>query len=201
MQQLLFNNDSQNILPFDGEVEYFPQFFTQEESRDYFNDLLLNINWKQEPIIIYGREVMQPRLTAWYGDAGKSYSYSGITMHPYQWTEALLAIKQKVEETAKVSFNSALLNQYRDGKDSVGWHRDNEKDLGINPIIASVSFGATRTFQFRNYKDKKITRSIELTNGSLVLMKGVTQHHWEHQIPKTTRVLSNRINITFRVIV
>ncbi|MNZ92437.1 hypothetical protein D3C78_1114630 [compost metagenome] len=122
-------------------------------------------------------------------------------MHPYQWTATLLAIKQKVEETAKVSFNSALLNQYRDGKDSVGWHRDNEKELGTNPVIASVSFGATRTFQFRNYKDKKITRSIELTNGSLVLMKGSTQHHWEHQIPKTARVLSNRVNITFRVIV
>lgn len=201
MQQLLFNSDRQNILPFDGEVEYFPQFFTMEESGEYFNDLLLNINWKQEPIMIYGREVMQPRLTAWYGDAGKSYSYSGITMHPYPWTETLLAIKQKVEKTAEVKFNSALLNQYRDGKDSVGWHRDNEKELGLNPVIASVSFGVTRTFQFRNHKDKKITRSIELTNGSLVLMKGATQHHWEHQIPKTARVLSSRINITFRVIV
>lgn len=149
---------------------------------------------------MFGKEILQPRLTALYGDADKKYSYSGITMQPQQWTKSLLEIKDKIEQVAGVTFTTALLNFYRDGKDSMGWHRDNEKVLGINPVIGSVSFGAARTFQFRNYKEKKITQSIELTHGSFLMMKGETQHHWEHQLPKTNKQLAGRINITFRVI-
>jgi len=141
---------------------------------------------------------MQPRLTAWYGDPGKAYSYSGITMQPHNWTKALLEIKQRIEAVAGASFNSALLNLYRDGKDSMGWHRDNEKELGINPVIGSVSFGAARTFVLRHYTDKKLKQSIELTHGSFLLMRGRTQHCWEHSLPKRITSTGERINITFR---
>lgn len=174
--------------------------FTEAECDMYINELQQAIEWKQEPITIYGRTVMQPRLTAWYGDPGKIYSYSGITMQPRAWTPALLKIKQRIETVSPVVFNSALLNLYRDQHDSMGWHRDNEKELGINPVIGSVSFGAPRTFQFRHYNDKSLRQSLELTHGSLLLMKGETQHHWEHSLPKRSREMGVRVNVTFRVI-
>jgi alkylated DNA repair dioxygenase AlkB len=195
---LLFTND--NLLPNDGDVRFFPGFFTGAAADRYFNELQKTVGWQQQPIKIFGREIMQPRLTAWYGDAGKSYSYSGITMQPQPWTKTLLAIKHKADHTAGMIFNSALLNLYRNGNDSMGWHRDNEKELGINPVIASVSFGAARRFLLRSYTDKKITRELLLTHGSLLLMQGTTQHHWEHSIPKTAKPTGSRVNITFRMI-
>jgi len=198
MQSSLFNN-TDNLLPFNGEALFFPALFSKTESDEHLKHLINDIAWKQEAIKIFGKQVMQPRLTAWYGDGDKSYSYSGITMHPHNWTTTLLQIKQRIETVAGVRFTSALLNYYRDGKDSMGWHRDNEKELGINPVIGSVSFGNSRTFQLRNYADKKIVHSIELTHGSLLLMRGETQHYWEHQLPKRA-VAGARINITFRVI-
>lgn len=200
MQQSLFNQP-ENILPSKGEAILYAQFFSAEESDVYLTQLTNNINWKQEPIKIFGRTVMQPRLTALCGDTDKKYSYSGITMQPMQWTEQLLKIKAKIETIAGVKFTTALLNFYRHGNDSMGWHRDNEKELGRNPVIGSVSFGAARKFQFRNYADKKIVKNIELTHGSFLLMQGETQHHWEHQLPKTAQTILPRINITFRVIV
>lgn len=193
-------NSLHNILPKDGDVNFLPDLFTKEESDLFLHDLQREISWKQEPITIYGRTVMQPRLTAWYGDPGKVYSYSGITMQPREWKPALLKIKQRIETVSPVVFNSALLNLYRDQHDSMGWHRDNEKELGINPVIGSVSFGATRTFQFRHYTDKTLKQSIELTHGSYLLMHGKTQHHWEHSLPKRTREIGLRVNITFREI-
>jgi alkylated DNA repair dioxygenase AlkB len=199
MQTLLFDGDK-NLLPYQGEAFLFQQFFTKTECEVYFEELLNGIEWKQEPIKIFGKEVMQPRLTAWYGDSNKPYTYSGITMKPLRFTPALLAIKEKIEPLAKVKFTSALLNLYRDGKDSMGWHRDNEKELGTNPVIGSVSFGAARTFKLRHYENKKELRTIELINGSFLLMAGETQHYWEHQISKTSNQVGPRINITFRVI-
>jgi alkylated DNA repair dioxygenase AlkB len=143
----------------------------------------------------------QPRLTAFYGDVQKPYSYSGIVMTPVEWNEELLFIKEKIETAINIHFTSVLLNFYRDGKDSMGWHADDEKELGENPVIASVSFGETRVFQMKHRKRKDVTkRNIPLTNGSLLLMQGTTQHFWLHQIPKTTKQLSPRINLTFRVI-
>lgn len=189
-----------NILDRGGQVSYYPDFFAPEESDYYFETLLKETDWKQEPILIYGKAVMQPRLTAWYGDPEKSYQYSGITMHPNRWTPALLEIKHRIEKVTPVAFNSVLLNQYRDQRDSVGWHRDNEKSLGINPVIGSVSFGAPRTFLLRYYADKSIRHSLELTHGSFLLMQGETQHDWEHSIPKQTAPSGPRINITFRKI-
>jgi alkylated DNA repair dioxygenase AlkB len=136
-----------------------------------------------------GREILQPRLTAWYGDEGKSYSYTGITMKPLGWTNELFFIKERIELASGQTFNSALLNLYRDGNDSVGWHRDNEKSLGINPVIGSASFGEQRTFCLKHYKDKKLKKEIILTNGSFLLMVGETQHNWLHSIPKQPLVL------------
>ncbi len=200
MQTSLFNQNK-NLLPYKGEAFLFPHFFTKMECEVYFKELLNGIAWKQEPIKIFGKEVMQPRLTAWYGNSDKPYTYSGITMQPLPWTPALLAIKEKTEPVAKVKFTSALLNLYRDGKDSMGWHRDNENELGKSPVIGSVSFGAGRIFKLRNYSNKKDILTTELTDGSFLLMQSETQHYWEHQIPKTGKEVGPRINITFRVIV
>ena len=198
-QQQLFEA-AENLLPFDGEVFLFEHFFSAKESGKYFDHLLNEINWKQEPIKIFGKEIMQPRLTAFYGDVDKEYSYSGITMKPAFWANELMEIKSKIEIIAKVKFTSALMNLYRDGKDSMGWHRDNEKELGRNPVIGSVSFGTARIFKLRNCDNKKIVRSIELGDGSFLLMRGETQHCWEHALPKTKKQTGKRINITFRVI-
>lgn len=195
----LFDPD-ENLLPHKGEAYFYREFFDKAESDLLYQKLLQEVNWKQEPIRLFGKEVMQPRLTCWFADEGKSYSYSGITMQGYPWTEALLKIKTAVERKAGVKFNSALLNLYRDGKDSMGWHKDNEKELGVNPIIASVSFGAIRTFQLREYHTKSSLKSIPLGHGSMLLMRGETQPHWEHRVPKTNKVNSPRINITFRIV-
>ncbi len=191
-------NEHENLLPYKGEVYLYQAFFTPQESKAYLHDLINSVAWKQEPIKIFGKEIMQPRLTAWYGD--KPYTYSGITMEPLAWTQVLSAIKEKTETVAGVRFTSALLNFYRDGKDSMGWHRDNEKELGVNPVIASVSFGQSRTFKLRDYYKKSNSISVELGNGSLLLMQGETQHYWEHCITKTAKQVGERINITFRVI-
>lgn len=190
-------DENENLLPHHGEAKLF-SLYSKEEADDYYQKLLVEIKWKQEPIKIFGKEVLQPRLTAWYADKGKVYSYSGITMHWNEWTETLLKIKSKVELVTGYSFNSALLNYYRNGNDSMGWHRDNEKELGILPIIASISFGAARMFKFRNYYEKKQSLAFPLESGSLLLMTGETQHHWEHALAKTKGVISGRINITFR---
>jgi alkylated DNA repair dioxygenase AlkB len=148
---------------------------------------------------MYGKKIDFPRLTAWYGNNDKPYSFSGITLQPLPWTSEILTIKSKIEPIAKTEFNSVLLNLYRDGNDSISWHTDAEKELGINPIIASVNFGATRKFQLRHIKTKE-KLEIELTHGSLLIMQGELQHFWQHQVPKTSKVVGERINLTFRVI-
>jgi alkylated DNA repair dioxygenase AlkB len=194
------NKVLRNLLPQDGEASYFSSFFTEIQSERYFLALEKEVPWKQEPIKMFGKEVMQPRLTAWYGDSGKGYSYSGITMQPNPWNSTLIQIKEKIEKSSGVKFNSALLNFYRDENDSMGWHRDNEKELGENPSIGSVSFGATRTINFRHYFDKTLKTSIDLTDGSFFLMQGETQRYWQHSISKKTYPIGPRINLTFRTI-
>jgi alkylated DNA repair dioxygenase AlkB len=184
----------------DAEVHFYPEFFTPAESTHFLSVLTGNIAWEQREIQVPGKKVPLPRLVAWYGDAGKSYRYSGITMQPHPWTDDLLAIKQRVEAEAGVSFNSVLLNLYRSEADSVSWHSDDEPELGENPVIASVSFGATRAFQFKHKHANEQRRSIELTPGSLLIMRGATQHFWKHQLPKSKQPSGARINLTFRVI-
>ncbi|MEG4282072.1 alpha-ketoglutarate-dependent dioxygenase AlkB [Microcoleus sp. A006_D1] len=184
----------------DGEVILYPFLFSSTESDQLFLDLNDSVKWKQDIIHLFGKTMPLPRLTAWYGDEGKSYTYSGIEQHPEPWNSTLKSIKSKVEEISEVTFNSVLINLYRDGKDSVSWHSDDEPELGKNPIIASVSFGATRRFSLKHKISKKDKVDIDLPNGSLLLMKGETQHYWQHQIPKNYKLLDRRINLTFRVI-
>jgi alkylated DNA repair dioxygenase AlkB len=187
--------------PEDASLVLIESFFSKEEADRLCENLLKETEWKTSQITIYGKQHDTPRLIAWYGDAGKNYTFSGNTRSTLPWTPDLLFIKQKVEREAGVTFNSVLLNLYRTGKDSVGWHRDNEKEFGTNPIIASVSFGETRPFQLKHKFKKQIDRiTIPLTHGSLLIMKGSTQHFWEHQIPKTAKPISPRINLTFRII-
>jgi alkylated DNA repair dioxygenase AlkB len=149
---------------------------------------------------MYGKEILLPRLTAWYGDENARYKYSGIVNIPLPWTEELLLIKHKVEEISQTKFNSVLLNYYRNGNDSMGWHSDDEKELSTNPTISSVSFGATRNFQFKHKSVKKSNQNFLLNNGSLLIMKGETQHNWLHQVPKTKTIIGERINLTFRAV-
>ena len=183
-----------------GEYIYSPNFFSKTESDLFLKSLKENILWKQESMNMYGKKIDFPRLTAWYGDNDKPYKFSGITLQPLPWTTVILAIKNKIEPQAKVIFNSVLLNRYRDGNDSISWHTDAEPELGKNPIIASVNFGDTRKFQLRHINTKE-KLEIELSHGSLLIMQGELQHFWQHQVPKTTQNVTERINLTFRVII
>jgi alkylated DNA repair dioxygenase AlkB len=194
------NNQGEKLLMPDAEVIFYQSFFDINESNQLFSELYETTSWSQESTILFGKQVNLPRLTAWYGDIGKSYSYSKITMQPLLWNPVLINIKSKIESLSKMEFNSVLLNLYRDGKDSVAWHSDDEPELGKNPVIASVSFGANRRFMFKHKIQKELKYELELTNGSLLIMKGTTQHFWQHQIPKTSKLTQPRINLTFRQI-
>lgn len=185
----------------DAELIYIEHFFGKEEADGYYTRLLHDTAWKEGKITLYGKEYVTPRLTAWYGDEGKRYAFSNHTLEPMPWTADLQQIRRRVEAEAHLTFNSVLLNLYRNGNDSVSWHRDNEKEFGENPVIGSVSFGATRPFQLRHKFRKDVEKlTVPLTHGSLLLMKGSTQHFWEHQIPKSSRPTQPRINLTFRLI-
>ncbi|MBE9011587.1 alpha-ketoglutarate-dependent dioxygenase AlkB [Pseudanabaenaceae cyanobacterium LEGE 13415] len=188
-----------SLIEQNGFVFFYPDLFGRAEADRLYADLLSQIKWQQDHLKIYGKDVPLPRLTAWYGE--KQYTYSGIEMQPRSWTEALLQIKSCIEPLSNTRFNSVLLNLYRDGNDSVSWHSDDEPELGKNPIIGSVSFGATRRFSLKHRRNRDLKRiDIELTHGSFLLMAGETQHHWLHQIPKTKKITSPRINLTFRMI-
>ena len=201
-QQSLFTEDTiQFDLP-DAELHYRPQFFPKPTADRLLQELMEKIEWTQNKIRFYGKESLVPRLEAWYGDPGKSYAYSGIQMNPKPWTKELVEIKEAIEKEASVPFNSVLINYYRDGKDRVAWHSDDEKELGQNPIIGSVSLGAERKFKLRHkkYKENGLKAEIMLQHGSFLLMKGPTQHHWMHEIPRTAKPIGPRINLTFRII-
>ncbi|MEP2937078.1 MAG: alpha-ketoglutarate-dependent dioxygenase AlkB [Gilvibacter sp.] len=184
----------------DAQVSYYPNFLSLVEAHNLYTELLQKTPWQQDDIKVFGKVYKQPRLTALYGSNTKPYSYSGITMHPMPFTPALLSVKKKAEALAGVCFTTALLNHYRDGQDSNGWHSDDEPELGQNPVIASVSLGAKRPFKLRPKANKAATQKIWLEHGSLLLMAGSTQHYWQHQLPKSTVIKEPRINITFRVI-
>lgn len=196
----LFQSDPITLDLPDAEIIYFPTFLKKEEADILYNELVKNTPWQQDEITVYGKTYLQPRLTALYGNQGKSYSYSNITMQPHEWTLPLQKIKSAIEMVSNINFTTVLLNYYRNGNDSNGWHADNEKELGVNPIIASLSFGAERTFQLKHNFDATLKKSIILEHGSLLLMKGPTQHFWKHQIPKTSKPTGPRLNLTFRII-
>ena len=197
---MLFNSEPLILDLPDAEIIYYPQFFDKEQADQIYSELLQEIAWQQDNITVFGKTHPQPRLTALYGNEGKPYSYSNITMQPNPWNTLLQKIKYLIEATTECQFTTVLLNQYRDGKDSNGWHADNEKELGTNPIIASLSFGAERVFQLKHNTIADAKKNIVLEHGSLLLMKGSTQHFWKHQIPKTAKPIGNRINLTFRSI-
>lgn len=184
----------------DAEIEYYPDFFSREKASELFAKLKTEIPWQQDKITVFGQTHLQPRLTALFGNDGKTYSYSNIIMQPHKWNSLLVFIKNEIEEICSENFTTVLLNLYRDGKDSNGWHADNEKELGKNPVIASVSFGAERVFHLQHNSIKEAKQKIILEHGSLLLMKGTTQHFWKHQIPKTKKPIGERINLTFRII-
>jgi alkylated DNA repair dioxygenase AlkB len=184
----------------DAEIIYFPNFLSNEEADSLFQELIKNTPWQQDQITVYGKKHLQPRLTALYGNEGMSYSYSTIVMHPHNWTSKLQKIKSLIETVTETNFTTVLLNYYRNGSDSNGWHADNEKELGKNPIIVSLSLGAERNFQLKHNTVSTQKKSIILEHGSLLVMKGTTQHFWKHQIPKTTKPIGSRINLTFRII-
>ncbi len=192
--------DAQNLNMKDADVIYYPNFFSKNEADDYFKKLKSQIEWQQDEIKVFGKTYNQPRLTAFFGINKEPYSYSNITMYPTLFGGAILDIKNSIELKLNISFTSCLANLYRDGKDSNGWHADNEKSLGKNPTIASVTFGEERPFHFKHKGDKTLKEKIILKHGSLLLMQGATQDNWLHQIPKTTRIIEPRINLTFRII-
>jgi alkylated DNA repair dioxygenase AlkB len=196
----LFQSDRIELNLPDAEIIYFPVFLKKEEADAVFNELIQNTPWQQDEIMVYGKKYLQPRLTALYGNEGKPYSYSTIVMQPHPWTSLLQKIKSHIEKVSETNFTTVLFNYYRNGSDGNGWHADNEKELGTNPVIASLSLGAERTFQLKHNSDSTQKKSVILEHGSLLLMQGTTQYFWKHQIPKTSKPVGPRINLTFRTI-
>jgi len=182
-------------------VKYIENFFDFDQSQLYMKHLTNDIKWKREKIRMWGKEIVTKKRIAWYADEGKSYTYSGSTFYPVQWDEVLLEIKKQVEQHIRFQFNSVLLNEYKSGEVGMGWHSDDEKELGIDPIIASLSFGANRDFIFKHKTDKSFEKiKIHLKSGSLLIMSGSTQHYWKHSLPKRLKVRDPRVNLTFRKI-
>ena len=194
----LFSEEKQALHLPNAELIYIPKFLNPLEADWYFEYFKDHVDWQQDDITVFGKTYKQPRLTALYGKDEKTYSYSGITMYPKPFTKHLMAIEAKIRLVTTNGFNTVLLNWYRDGNDSNGWHADNEKELGINPIIASVSLGEERPFHFKHRTIKSQRHKLMLAHGSLLLMKGEMQHYWLHQIAKTKKPVGGRINLTFR---
>jgi alkylated DNA repair dioxygenase AlkB len=182
-------------------LEYRPGLLDVAESDHLLERFIKDTPWRQTVQKLYDKEVITPRLTAWYGDFGTDYSASGKVADPIPWTKELLMIKAKVEPLAGVKFNSVLLNYYRDGNDSVAWHSDRESVLGKHPVIASVSFGQVRSFDIRNKQDHREKYSVRLEHGSFLLMKAGLQEYWEHRIAKSIKPMKARVNLTFRVVI
>lgn len=190
--------DVNSPLLFGGCVEYCPDFLGKEESCHLLDRLWSELEWSQTEITLFGRSVMQPRLVAWYGDPGARYSYSGIALDPIPWHPSLLEIKHRIEAFTGQHFNSVLANAYRDGRDSMGWHSDDENELGPEPFIASLSLGEERRFLLREKGKKSV--GLSLGSGSLLLMKNDCQQRFQHSLPKTRRKIGLRVNLTFRAI-
>lgn len=184
----------------DAEIEYLARFLAPDEAALMYQQLLEETDWQQDTIQVYGKQHLTPRLTSWVGEPWMRYRYSHHTMQPTAWSDCLIALRQRVEQATSEQFNSVLLNYYRDGRDSNGWHSDDEPELGPAPVIASLSLGATRDFLLRHKNKSGLKHKIALQPGSLLVMKGRTQQFWQHQIPKRASS-AGRINLTFRTII
>jgi alkylated DNA repair dioxygenase AlkB len=190
---------SNNILLKEGAVYYYGKILSSEEANQYFDLLMRKIQWENDDLVFFGKRVTTKREVAWYGDSEYRYTYSNTTKRALAWTKELSELKQIVEKYAGVKFNSCLLNLYHNGSEGMGWHSDDEKSLGKNNTIASLSFGAERKFSFK-HKQTKQTISLVLQHGSLLIMKGATQSNWLHSLPKSKNIIQPRINLTFRTI-
>jgi len=185
----------------DAEVSHYPGFLRDAERQSIFDQLRDTTPWEQHVVRLFGRSHPAPRLSAWYGDPGATYTYSGLQLSPQPWTPLLDQLRQRVSTLTSKPFNSALLNYYRDGADGMGWHSDDEPELGRDPCIASLSLGSERRFLLRHKTQSNLpTSQYLLGDGDLLIMQGKTQHYWKHQIPKTRRPVGPRINITFRYV-
>nr|WP_321224727.1 alpha-ketoglutarate-dependent dioxygenase AlkB [uncultured Psychroserpens sp.] len=196
---LFYKEKTEFNLP-NANLVYIENFYNATTANHYFKILKTCTNWQQDDITLFGKTYKQPRLTALYANNSRPYRYSNITMKPTIFTQELQQIKQDIELEINHKFTSVLLNLYRDGNDSNGWHADNEKELGKNPVIASLSFGAIRPFHFKHRHIKEQRHKINLNHGSLLIMKGEMQHYWLHQIAKTKKPIGERLNLTFRTI-
>lgn len=185
------------IINHQGIVSYYGKVMTDNEADAYLKNLLETIDWKNDEAIIFGRHIITKRKVAWYGDDGYSYKYSGTTKQALTWTPELLELKKLTEKITGESFNSCLLNLYHDGNEGMAWHSDDEKSLGKDSAIASLSFGAERKFSLKHRLSKE-THSVMLENGSLLIMKGATQTNWLHSLPKSKKITKPRVNLTFR---
>ena len=191
---------AKNCLSQNGVAYYLPNFFSKSEAEDLFQCLQQDVAWQADCVRLFGKLITTRRKTAWYGDPGMNYVYSGIARQPIPWDQTILGIKHRIESALPFNFNSCLMNYYHDGNDGMGWHQDNEKELGGFPCIASISLGADRFFDFKHiYTHQKIR--LMLQSGSLLLMQGETQKFWKHSLPKSKMIVHPRINLTFRRIV
>ncbi|MCH2084771.1 MAG: alpha-ketoglutarate-dependent dioxygenase AlkB [Saprospiraceae bacterium] len=190
-------NTSNNLLPYDGEVNYHGAVFPYDDSKRYFEKLQQEIEWEHDEAYMFGKHIITKRKVAWYANENFLYTYSNVTKTALAWTDSLLELKEKVEQLTMASYNSCLLNLYHDGSEGMAWHSDDEKALGTPTTIASLTFGATRKFAFKHKRTKE-TIFVVLESGSLLVMKGTTQNHWLHRLPPTKKVKHPRINLTFR---
>ncbi len=197
----LFNDDiTANLLPYDGTVVYYGKVMSHAQAQHYLERLLEDIEWKNDEAIIFGKLIITKRKIGWYGDSNYQYTYSNTTKQALPWTKELLELKKLAEEISGTTFNSCLLNLYHDGNEGMAYHSDDEKSLGKNTTIASLSFGAERKFSFK-HKQTKDTVSVQLEHGSLLVMKDETQSHWLHRLPPSKKITRPRVNLTFRTIV
>lgn len=197
----LFKTDhTNNLLPFDGIVNYYGPVMATAQADKYRDVLLDTIQWKNDEAVIFGRHIITKRKVAWYGDDGYSYTYSNTTKQALAWTDELLELKALVEQLTGQKYNSCLLNLYHDGNEGMAWHSDDEKSLGKDTSIASLSFGAERKFALKHRASKHPVALI-LQHGSLLVMKGATQSNWLHSLPKSTKITAPRVNLTFRTMV
>lgn len=195
-----FSESPQRLPLAQSEIWLWRAWLAQPLAAEYYQDLLANLHWQQPELFIAGKMRKIPRRQAWHGDPEASYQYSGMRFAPSPWNTTLTVLRQGLEKHCQATFNSVLVNHYRDGADSMGWHRDNEPELGEQPVIASLSLGATRRFCFKPAGGGAQALAIELHSGDLLLMAGSTQQHWLHALPKTRKPVQGRLNLTFREI-
>ena len=191
------NNETKNLLPCDGMVFYFGKILKTTEADYYFEQLRKNIEWRNDSLMIFGKNITTKRKVAWYGEKAFEYTYSKTTKAALVFTPELFTLKKLVEAKSGETFNSCLLNLYHSGEEGMGWHSDAEKDLKPNSVIASLSLGAERKFVLK-HKINKDKVEILLENGSLLIMGGSTQKYWLHRLPPTKKIIQPRINLTFR---